>query len=159
MNLDVRRFERDLSQLTRRLSEGEDRETRERLVLAKHRLVKLRKEDRVRINHSVLELLCAKTLITKGFEVEIEHPLADDLVCDVYGKSRGGTLVVETRRGSSLLRTHSIPWAIAPPESRARWQGMAAMRIGSRSEPLHRTSCLYLPFFRSLLDAEAPRTC
>jgi len=99
VNLDVRRFERDLSQLTRRLSEGEDRETRERLVLAKHRLVKLRKEDRVKINHSVLELLCAKTLITKGFEVEIEHPLADDLVCDVYGKSRGGTLIVEIETG------------------------------------------------------------
>jgi hypothetical protein len=99
VNLDVRRFERDLSQLTRMLSEGEDNETRERLVLAKRRLLNLRKEDRVKINHSVLELLCAKTLITKGFDVEIEHPLADDLVCDIYGKSRGSTLIVEIETG------------------------------------------------------------
>jgi hypothetical protein len=81
------------------LTEGEDKETRERLVLAKNRLLKLRKEDRVKINHSVLELLCAKTLITKGFEVEIEHVLAHDLVCDIYGKSRGGTLIVEIETG------------------------------------------------------------
>jgi hypothetical protein len=99
VNLDVRRFEKDLSQLTRMLSEGEEKETRERLVLAKHRLLKLRKEDRVKINHSVLELLCAKTLITKGFDVEIEHPLAHDLVCDIYGKGRGSTLIVEIETG------------------------------------------------------------
>jgi hypothetical protein len=99
VNPDVRRFERDLLQLTRRLSEGEDKKTRERLVIAKNRLVKLRKEDRVKINHSVLELLCAKSLILKGFEVEIEHPLADDLVCDVYGMNRGTSLVVEIETG------------------------------------------------------------
>jgi hypothetical protein len=99
VNLDVRRFERDLSQLTRMLSEGEDEETRERLALAKRRLLNLRKEDRVKINHSVLELLCAKTLITKGFDVEIEHPLADDLVCDIYGKSRRSSLIVEIETG------------------------------------------------------------
>ena len=85
--------------MTRRLSEGEDKETRERLVLAKSRLVKLRKENRVKINHSVLELLCAKSLIMKGFEVEIEHPLADDLVCDIYGRNHGLSIVVEIETG------------------------------------------------------------
>ncbi len=100
MKFEVRTFERDLSALTRRLSEGEDRATREKLGVAKNRLIKLRREDRVKINHSVLELLCAKSLITKGLDVQLEHPLPDNLVCDVYGKDRDGTsLVVEIETG------------------------------------------------------------
>ncbi len=100
MSVEVRTFERDLSMLTRRLSEGEDGMTREKLLLAKNRLVKLRKENRVKINHSVLELLCAKSLIKKGLNVQLEHPLPDNLVCDVYGENQDGTsLIVEIETG------------------------------------------------------------
>ncbi len=99
MNVDLRKFETDLSRLTARLAEGETRVTREKLLQSKSRLVRLRKENRVKINHSVLELLCAKSLIATDFDVEIEHPLADGLVCDVYGRKHDKSLIVEIETG------------------------------------------------------------
>jgi hypothetical protein len=62
-------------------------------------LVKLQKENIVKINHSVMELVCAKYLIEKGYDIQIEYPLNELLTCDLYCIKGLGNLVVEIETG------------------------------------------------------------
>jgi hypothetical protein len=62
-------------------------------------LVKLHNENLVKINHSVMELVTAKHLIEKGYEIQIEYPLNELLNCDLYGIKGLGNIVVEIETG------------------------------------------------------------
>jgi hypothetical protein len=74
-------------------------EVENKLNMLKDWLIKLQRENVVKINHSVMELVCAKFLIQKGFEVQIEYPLNDILTCDLYAIKGYGNLVVEIETG------------------------------------------------------------
>ena len=62
-------------------------------------LIKLQKENIIKINHSVMELVCAKYLIQKGYEVQLEYPLNEILTCDLYAIKGYGNLIVEVETG------------------------------------------------------------
>lgn len=48
-------------------------------------LVELNRKRLVKINHSVMQLLCAKHLIEQGYEVKSEHPLVGgQLIADLF---------------------------------------------------------------------------
>ncbi len=81
-----------------RLQKGIDREFRLKLEALKERLVILHKENRVKINHSVMELVCAKHLVRRGYSVNVEC-LLDGLSCDLYGTKGLGNMVVEVETG------------------------------------------------------------
>ena len=93
------RFERDLSALMSRLTINSSIEVENKLNMLKDWLMKLQKENVVKINHSVMELVCAKHLISKGYEVQIEYPLNETLTCDLYSRKGYGNLVVEIETG------------------------------------------------------------
>ena len=57
------RFEQDLTALLSRLTSDAEKEVENKLNILKDWLVKLQKENVVKINHSVMELVCAKYLI------------------------------------------------------------------------------------------------
>ena len=57
------RFSRDLSALMSRLTKDLEVKVEKKLNLLKDWLIKLQKENVVKINHSVMELVCAKYLI------------------------------------------------------------------------------------------------
>jgi len=40
----------------------------------------------VKINHSILELVCISSLISRGYAVDVEKGISDILVCDIYAK-------------------------------------------------------------------------
>ncbi len=52
----------------------------------------------VKINHTVMELICAKYLIKNGFKVDLEHELTS-LSTDVYAQKGYGSLIVEVETG------------------------------------------------------------
>lgn len=81
-----------------RLQKGIDREFRLKLEALKERLVILHKENRVKINHSVMELVCAKHLVRRGYSVNVEC-LLDGLSCDLYGTKGLGNMIVEVETG------------------------------------------------------------
>ncbi len=95
----MKKFDRDLGILLTRLNKNTDKETKKKLNRLKDRLIRLNEENVVKINHSVMELVCAKHLILKGYEVDVEHPLAGGLICDLYGVKGYGTLIVEVETG------------------------------------------------------------
>lgn len=93
------RFEQDLSALMLRLTADMQDEGKKKLEELKDWLVKLQKENIVKINHSVMELVCAKYLILKGYEVHIEHVLNETLTCDLFSTKGYGNFIVEIETG------------------------------------------------------------
>ena len=93
------KFEKDLTTLMPRLTNGVEKEVENKLNILKAWLLKLQKENVVKINHSVMELVCAKHLILKGYEVQLEYPLDEILTCDLYSTKGFGNLIVEIETG------------------------------------------------------------
>jgi hypothetical protein len=113
-------FEGDLNILLSKLILNTSESTTKQLTRLKDHLVQLHNENIVKINHSVMELVCAKPLIEKGYEVKIEHPLEDGLTCDLYATKGGGTFIVEIETG------------FVPPEHALDPQHYIEARIASK---------------------------
>lgn len=58
----------------------------------------MHRANRVKINHSVMELVCAMHLIASGFEVTLETAV-DGVSADIYAEKGLGTLMVEVETG------------------------------------------------------------
>jgi hypothetical protein len=99
MTSNKEKFEQDLTALLSRLTVDMDSDSEHKLSKLKNELVSLHKENVVKINHSVMELVCAKYLILKGYDVQVEHPLNEILICDLYSVKGYGNLVVEIETG------------------------------------------------------------
>jgi hypothetical protein len=93
------RFEQDLSTLLTRLTADASKEAENKLNTLKDWLLKLHKENVVKINHSVMELVCAKYLVLKGYDVQLEYALNELLTCDLCATKGYGNLIVEIETG------------------------------------------------------------
>ncbi len=93
------KFEQDLSALVQRLDVDMDDQSKTKLIFLRDWLIKLQKENVVKINHSVMELVCAKYLILKGYDVQLEYRLSDLLTCDLFSTKGYGNLIVEIETG------------------------------------------------------------
>jgi hypothetical protein len=78
------KFEEDLNSLLARLIVDLTAEQNNRLTKVKDHLIELQKLNVVKINHSVMELVCSKYLVLKGYDVQVEYPLDPILTCDLY---------------------------------------------------------------------------
>ena len=81
------------------MSAGEPEEVVERMNFVKNRLIELYMRNLVKINHSAMELVCAKHLIRYGYKVDVEKQLTDILICDVYAEKGEGAAIVEIETG------------------------------------------------------------
>ena len=95
----IEKFEGDLEFLLSKLSQDMQGEAKEKLSRLKDGLVQLHKANLVKINHSVMELVCAKHLISKEYNVEVEHQLDGELTCDLFAVKGYGTLIAEIETG------------------------------------------------------------
>ncbi len=92
-------FERDVDLLLAKLRSGLDKDVEEKLDTLRDRLVQLRRQNVVKINHTVMELVCAKHLILKGYDVDVERLINGGLTCDLYGVKGYGKLILEVETG------------------------------------------------------------
>jgi hypothetical protein len=93
------RFGEDLATLMARLTVDVEKQVENKLNMLRDWLLNLQRENVVKINHSVMELVCAKHLILKDYEVQLEYPLSDVLTCDLYSIKGYGNLIVEIETG------------------------------------------------------------
>lgn len=70
----------------------------EKVYELRNELLSLHDRKLVKINHSVMELICATYLIQNGFEVYLEHNIGF-LSTDIYAKKGFGSLIVEVETG------------------------------------------------------------
>jgi hypothetical protein len=118
--LDVRRFKADLYNLATKACVADNQEVRSKVFGVADILVNLYRKNLVKINHSALELVCARSLIKQGYEVKVEHRLDKNLVCDVMGVRGDGPLIVEIETG------------FIPPEAALEPSAYARSRIASK---------------------------
>ena len=94
----MKEFEKDLNVLAERLCLGEEKYVSREIVRLRDRLIALHDSNLVKINHSVMELVCAKYLVLAGYYVDLERTL-DGLSCDVYATKGLGTMIIEVETG------------------------------------------------------------
>ena len=95
----MERFVADVTSLSGRMLAGEPEEMVERMNFVKNRLIDLYRRNLVKINHSAMELVCAKHLVRYGYTVDVEKQLTDILICDVYAEKGDGAAIVEIETG------------------------------------------------------------
>lgn len=89
----------DIDSVIERLKDRLDSPASETLDHLGSRLKELALRRMVSSNHTVMELVVAAHLLSKGYSVEIEHVLAPNLVCDIYAVLNGKSLIVEVETG------------------------------------------------------------
>ena len=97
--MDVEKFQDDVYSITELLAKHLSPESMPILNFVRQNLIEYYKKNLVKINHSVLELICAAELISHGFSVDVEKSISDILVCDLFGKKGQGTAIIEIETG------------------------------------------------------------
>ena len=97
--MDLEKFREDVYEVTERLSNHLSNDEAPKLNYVRQRLIDMYQENLVKINHSVLELICAANLISHGYSVDVEKPLSEILVCDIFAKKGDGTTIIEIETG------------------------------------------------------------
>jgi len=94
----IERFEEDLNLVVNRLCNGESDRTCKQILRLRDKLILLYKRNAVKINHSIMEIVCAKYLILSGYHVDLEYTL-NGISCDIYALKGLGSLIVEVETG------------------------------------------------------------
>ena len=97
--MDIEKFTEDVYTITEKLNADQSPEMKSKINFVRERLIELYQKNLVKINHSVLEIICASNLIAQGYTVDIEKHLSDILVCDVFATKGDGTFIMEIETG------------------------------------------------------------
>ncbi|MFQ5497430.1 MAG: hypothetical protein ACE5DU_06040 [Nitrosopumilus sp.] len=97
--MDLEKFRNDVNQMTEKLSANFKGKDMSKLNFVRTQLIEMYQKNLVKINHSILELICASNLISRGYSVKVEKDVSDILVCDIYAKKGGGDTIVEIETG------------------------------------------------------------
>ena len=97
--MDIEKFTDDVYTVAEKLTEGKSSDMKSKINFVRERLIELYQKNLVKINHSVLEMICASNLIAQGYTVDIEKHLSDILVCDVFATKGDGTFIMEIETG------------------------------------------------------------
>jgi hypothetical protein len=96
--LELSHFRADLDEVMKKIRPEVEDDEYAQLRTLRDQLFGLQRANRVKINHSVMELICAKHLIQNGFHVEVEH-MIDKVSSDVFATKGFGTALVEVETG------------------------------------------------------------
>jgi len=97
--MDLEKFRNDVYKMTDKLSKNLKENDIPKLNYVRQQLIEMYQKNLVKINHSILELICASNLISRGYAVEAEKDVSDILVCDIYAKKGGGNTIIEIETG------------------------------------------------------------
>jgi len=97
--MDLEKFRNDIFEMSEKLSKNLKENDVPKLNYVGQQLIGMYKKNLVKINHSILELICASSLISRGFAVEVEKDISDILVCDIFAKKGGGNNIIEIETG------------------------------------------------------------
>lgn len=97
--MDLEKFRNDIFEMIDKLSKNLREDDVTKLNYVGQQLIGMYRKNLVKINHSVLELICASTLISRGYAVEVEKDVSEILVCDIYAKKGGGNTIIEIETG------------------------------------------------------------
>ena len=102
----VNKFIEDIDYVVKKIEDELSQEEYRKVLDLRDSLIRMYRERRVKINHSVMELICAKFLVQDGFDVDLEHEL-NGISTDIYAKKGFGSLIVEVETGF-VPPTHAL---------------------------------------------------
>jgi hypothetical protein len=91
-------FMHDVDTVVSKILDKLDSNHHPKIRVLREDLEKMHRQSRVKINHSVIELVCAAHLINSGFEVQLETGV-NGVSTDIYAEKGLGTLMVEAETG------------------------------------------------------------
>jgi len=97
--MDLEKFRNDVYDMTEKLSKNLKDNDIPKLNYVRQQLIEMYQKNLVKINHSILELICASNLISNGYIVDVEKDVSDILVCDLYAKKGDGDTIIEIETG------------------------------------------------------------
>ena len=97
--MDLEKFRNDVYDMTEKLSKNLKENDVPKLNHVRQQLIEMYQKNLVKINHSILELICASNLISHGYAVDVEKNVSDILICDIYAKKGGGNTIIEIETG------------------------------------------------------------
>lgn len=97
--MDLEKFRNDVYEITETLSRHLNENDLPKLNYVRQKLIELYEQNLVKINHSVLELICSANLIHHGYSVDVEKSVSDILVCDLFATKGDGTTIIEIETG------------------------------------------------------------
>ena len=97
--MDIEKFQNDVYAISELLSAQLDEENVPKLNFVRQRLIDMYKENLVKINHSVLEIICASELIAHGYSVDVEKSVSNLLTCDIFAAKGENTTIIEIETG------------------------------------------------------------
>ncbi len=97
--MDIEKFTDDVYTVAEKLTQNKTPEMKSKINFVREKLIELYQKNLVKINHSVLEMICTSNLIMQGYTVDIEKHLSDILVCDVFATKGDGTFIMEIETG------------------------------------------------------------
>jgi len=74
----IEKFSRDINKVFIKTWKDTSMEITNSLKRLKEKLIKMHSNGLVKINHSVMELIVAKRLLLKGYEVDVERQIAEN---------------------------------------------------------------------------------
>ncbi len=97
--MDLEKFQKDVYEITDKLKKNLQENDIPKLNYVRQVLIEMYQKNLVKINHSVLELICAANLIARGYNVDVEKDVSDILVCDIFAKKGYGSTIIEIETG------------------------------------------------------------
>ena len=97
--MDLEKFRNDVYDMSKNLSKNLKENDLPKLNYVRKQLIEMYQKNLVKINHSILELICASNLISNGYAVDVEKDVSDILVCDIFAKKGGGNTIIEIETG------------------------------------------------------------
>jgi hypothetical protein len=91
-------FMRDVDTVVSKILEKINASYHPKIRVLRDDLERMHRQNRVKINHSVMELVCATHLIKAGFDVQLETAV-NGISTDVYAEKGLGSLMVEAETG------------------------------------------------------------
>lgn len=91
-------FMRDIDSVVSKILDKLDPDHHSQIKDLRNDLEAMHRQNRVKINHSVMELICAAHLVEAGFEVKLETAV-NGVSTDVYAEKGLGSLLVEAETG------------------------------------------------------------
>ncbi|MCV0392074.1 MAG: hypothetical protein K5790_02140 [Nitrosopumilus sp.] len=97
--MDLEKFRNDVNKMCENLSPNLNQKDIPKLNYVRNQLIDMYQKNLVKINHSILELICASNLISRGYVVDVEKEISKILVCDIFAKKGGGNTIIEIETG------------------------------------------------------------
>ncbi len=91
-------FMRDVNAVLAKILKRLEPVYHQKMMSLRDDLEAMHRASRVKINHSVMELVCAAHLVASGFDVTLETAV-DGVSTDIYAEKGLGTLMVEVETG------------------------------------------------------------